>query len=402
MAVNTSEEVVEQVCRRSFLSMWSIPNPQGKDAGKELCDILIVCNPYIIVISVKDIALKRTEDPKHGFDRWLRKAVDASAQQIAGACRWLETASCVTLSDGSRGPDLPPRDQRRILRIAVAFGSEGEVLYSSTDMYGGFVHVFTEHTFESIFAELDTITDFTDYLVAKETLLDRCPVVIIQGTERDLMALYLFANRQFSDSIDLLVVEDDLWAGFESDPGVLRKREADKVSYAWDRLVERLSAELIEDRSSMTSYPSEAEFVLRHMAQESRFSRRGLGERLLDFSSAESRARVRARVVESYTEGLAYVFLNAKDTEDRQEIARELQSRCYIVRGLYPGAKVVLGISFERREPDGAYRTMLCRIEPPEWTEQDTLNAKEGVEITGWFKNAEWYRLRMDEYPSAD
>ncbi|MFC1761417.1 NERD domain-containing protein, partial [Planctomycetota bacterium] len=56
-AVNNSEQFVYEVCQTTFLSLWSYVNPQGRAPGKELCDILIVCDSNIIVISVKDVRL---------------------------------------------------------------------------------------------------------------------------------------------------------------------------------------------------------------------------------------------------------------------------------------------------------------------------------------------------------
>jgi len=51
--LDTSEEFVNWVCQQSSLSLWSYASPRGKK-GKELCDILVVCDPDIIIISVKD------------------------------------------------------------------------------------------------------------------------------------------------------------------------------------------------------------------------------------------------------------------------------------------------------------------------------------------------------------
>jgi hypothetical protein len=57
--VTESEELVYRLCTKSFLSLWSYPNPRGK-RGKELCDILVVCEPDIIIFSVKEAAFKDT------------------------------------------------------------------------------------------------------------------------------------------------------------------------------------------------------------------------------------------------------------------------------------------------------------------------------------------------------
>ena len=58
---NESEQLVYDICKKSFLSLWSYANPLGKNL-KELCDVLIVCDPDIIIISVKDISITDSGD----------------------------------------------------------------------------------------------------------------------------------------------------------------------------------------------------------------------------------------------------------------------------------------------------------------------------------------------------
>ncbi len=128
--VNSSEAFVLQVCERSFLSMWCYNNPLHKK-GKELCDILVVCDPHIIIISVKESELNTEKDVEIAHARWKKKAIEDSIHQIFTAERWLRSKTYVTRKDGSRGIDLPNVRSRRIHRIAVAFGSRGEVPISS-------------------------------------------------------------------------------------------------------------------------------------------------------------------------------------------------------------------------------------------------------------------------------
>ena len=111
-AVNDSEQFVYDICSKSFLSVWSYINPQGKNPGKELCDVLVVCDPHVIVISVKDIQLKNTDDPSVDWKRWQRKAVEDSANQIKGAIRWLEQSEYVVQKKGSKGLKLPLKSER--------------------------------------------------------------------------------------------------------------------------------------------------------------------------------------------------------------------------------------------------------------------------------------------------
>lgn len=76
--VNDTEAFALRICQGTFLSLWCYNNPIAKP-GKELCDILVVCDPAIIIISVKDVRLREGNfEVEH--NRWERKAVDESNQ----------------------------------------------------------------------------------------------------------------------------------------------------------------------------------------------------------------------------------------------------------------------------------------------------------------------------------
>lgn len=197
-----SEELVYNLCTRSFLSLWSYPNPQGKN-GKELCDILVVCEPDIIIFSVKEVAFKDTGDSV-GWERWRRTAIDESCSQIAGAERWIQRNARVITKDGEPGLDFPVCS--RLHRIAVALGSQGKVPMTFGDFGRGFVHVLDEESLNTLMGELDTISDFVKYLVDKEAFYRAGKLTLFDGGgEEDLLALYLASGRKFPEEPDLIV-----------------------------------------------------------------------------------------------------------------------------------------------------------------------------------------------------
>ncbi len=104
--INRAEKFLYSLSRRSFLSLWSYANPRGRN-NKELCDILVVCDPDILIISVKEIDFAGTGDSLVDQERWQRRAIDDSCKQIYGAARWLDTATNVIRSDNTAGLPLP-------------------------------------------------------------------------------------------------------------------------------------------------------------------------------------------------------------------------------------------------------------------------------------------------------
>ena len=59
MPLTDSEAYLAKLASRSFLSMWSYPNPGfgppgNRSKGKELCDLMVVFGNTVILFSDKD------------------------------------------------------------------------------------------------------------------------------------------------------------------------------------------------------------------------------------------------------------------------------------------------------------------------------------------------------------
>jgi len=364
--VNKSEEFVLSVCQRSFLSLWCYNNPRAKN-GKELCDVLVVCDPYLIIISVKEIELKGDEPTQVDHERWTRKAVEASTDQIYGAERWLVTAPRVIRSDGSAGLELPPNDLRKVHRIAVAFGSRGKVNIGSGDFGKGYVHVMTEESFQDILVELDTVTDMVTYLSAKEKLSGRCAVVKL-GTEKDLLAWYLVEGRDFPEGPDFMLLMDDIWDGLREQAEYKRRKEADQDSYAWDALIDGLCNPEAKPVGEAGSDLSEFEMALRVMAHENRLARRLLGRRLREFLENSGSVRLRSRIICCGISNVIYVVVRFGPKDCDKSRAAELGTRCLIARQRVGKGNTVIGIGIGQFVPGHGSTSDLIYIDTSEWT----------------------------------
>lgn len=208
-----SERYLARLADRTFLNLWSFPNPYreqklaGGTDGKELCDLLVVCDPHVIIFSEKEIGW--TDKPVNvAWPRWFRKAVAGAAAQLRGAERWVTDfpdriyldKSCTT-----QFPlDFPPLDRLRLHRIVIARGASeackeyfggglgtllikpdlkgaehhnpSSVTYApfaigDIDPKGDYVHIFDEIALDIVMSELDTISDFTHYLDKRASFL---------------------------------------------------------------------------------------------------------------------------------------------------------------------------------------------------------------------------------------
>jgi len=395
--VNKTEEFVLRVCRRSFLSLWCESNPRGKNSGKELCDILVVCDPHVIILSVKDVQFQEHKDRGAASERWERKAIDESVKQIYGAERWLAKALRVIRNDCTPGLRLPPPEIRRIHRIAVAIGGKGEVPIKSGKLGSGYVHVMTESGFEDILTELDTITDLVDYLAAKETSSPR----LVLGGECNLLACYLLNNRTLPTDFDFVFVDDTHWDGLREREDYKRKKQADEVSYHWDRLIETYTGPNGEVLDNPALEFEEFEFALRTMARENRFNRRILSGGLVEFIEAALKGTLRARFLYSPS-GVIYVPMFFKPTEEPELRNALMGQRCMFARHDAGKGDIVIGFPFIESKPGVAWIQELVYLDARKWSAADDERvARQKAELDNGPSTAK-RQVEMLEYPTAD
>jgi len=395
--MNKAEKLVQRMCHKSFLSLWSYANPQGKKKGKELCDVLVVCGRDVVIFSVKEIGASQSGDESVDWQRWHKHAVEQSCDQIYGAERWLKSAKHVIRNDGTSGLSLPNLEERRIHRIAVALGSKGRFPIEYGDLGHGFVHVFDETSLEIILRELDTISDFVAYLKAKE---DYCEKVmpILEG-EENLLALYLQNGKAFPEDTDVLFLGNDLWTKFADSDQYKKKKAADKPSYIWDSLIEAFSSAIHTGDLEFGSNLNESEKALRTMAVENRMFRRILGKAFAEFLEDAKANKVRAQRLRSPS-GVVYVFLAHPHGEQREIRVTELRLRCFVARGLTPEADTAIGIATE--QPSGASGSSLdlvCLFKR-KWTDADQIQLERIQNDLGYFANSVITKSSEDEYPA--
>ncbi len=365
---NKSEEFVFHICQETFLSLWSHANPP-RENGKELCDILIVCEPDIVVFSVKEINVTEGEDIQIDWKRWNRKAIEESAKQVYGAERWLKKASHLIKSNGSRELRLPAEHERKFHRVVVALGSKDKVPMIYGDLGKGFVHVLDEMSFSIILRELDTILDFISYLSAKEEFYMAGKETPFLAGEENLLALYLHSGKKLPANYDVVHIEGGLWDSFAKKPEYQRKIEEDKISYLWDDVIEDIAKDVLKGNLEFSSSPDDGDIILRTMAREDRFSRRILGKLFREFILLSSQNKVRARMLRSPS-GIIYVLLALPHTIERKYRRAELGVRCFIARGLNLDCKTIVGIATEQSKPGVGHSFDLYYLYMPEWREE--------------------------------
>jgi len=429
-----SERLLRQLCEKTFLGFWSYANTyRDQGGGKELCDLLVVCGNRLILFSDKSCSFPSTGDLHLDWSRWYRKAVNASAQQLIGAERWLKKYPDKIYLDSKCSQRLPialdDNTTWTFHRIIVALGAQercrsqrrgsgsltltGEARSStgSTEIHpfvvgeivpnAGYFHVFDDFTLPLVIGELDTITDFVSYLEFKEALFRSKKIGRIDG-EENLLALFLSDFVQSGDWTELIVqCHDDAvldiksggWEILKSSSLYEESRTLMRPSYVWDRIIQEFATHSFGD-SLIPGSPAtvaENEQIFRCMAKESRLCRAFLATKMLERWSQAERNMVKYRIVASPSDkDTLYVFVFVPSDpasavqyrEDRQEY---LFQYCFLVHSKQRRYKRVIGIATDAA--DDPYRTfdVLLR-EGDQWNHEMTSMAREieaDLEVSG-------------------
>lgn len=461
--ITRSERYLAFLARKSFLSMWSYMNlhtdegrKNGKGDGKELCDLLVVFDKHILIFSDKHCQFPTTDKVEVNWGRWFKKTVIKSANQLIGAREWLKRyPNRVFLDKQCTKPfplPIPDLSEAKVHLFAVTRGSHDACrsffggqstgsLMINTGLKGkdhfdipfrighvipdrGFIHVLDELTLEVLIHELDTISDFVAYISKKEKLLTDPDRMIMASGEEQLVAMYLTRLNQrkehdFIDipsDVDCAMIDEGIWEDFIRNPQYIAKKEADKVSYVWDRLVERFTKNVLAGKldnpiSTEIAYHEQA---LRFMAAEPRIRRRQLGEALVDAAhkSAPGKKFVRMVLSNDYPDTV-YIFLilpvpefASSYHEYRQARKNLLLAYCNVAKLKVPSAKQIFGFASEPVPAGNEKRAtsediLLLGVSESEWTPEREAEAKKDQQELRLFlnQNIQYRATHTSEYP---
>jgi len=382
-----AEKIVHDLSLKTFMIDWCYLNPMIK-SGKELCDLLVVFDNIVIVWQVKDLKLDRN-------GKYKKSEVDKNLRQLAGARRQLfDLKKKIKLCNPRRGKDFfDPSAISEIYLISVLLG-EGEDYYSALEKIKDCdVHVFSRSFTQIVLNELDTISDFCDYLRAKEKFFsEKKRSLIVVGGEEELLGVYIREGRSFGqfEKADKVFIEGVIWESLQKDKRFIKKKELDKISYGWDSIINRAH-----------EGSSKYEIVARELARPSRFERRYLSKVFMDAhvkAHEDNKTDLFRRMMP--TDGVTYCFLFADDPKPdiREQRKAMLFAICYFARGKFPKNKKVIGIATEKKfRPICSYDFVL--IDKPEWTEEDKKRVKQLQAETSMFVNPVVAEAHEDEYP---
>ncbi|MBL0000792.1 MAG: hypothetical protein IPO97_07115 [Sphingomonadales bacterium] len=160
------------------------------------------------------------------------------------------------------------------------------------------------------------------------------------------------------DDFDGVHIGEGEWADFEKSPLYARRKEANKTSYFWDRLLQITSRNALKGTLQGNSEPFKGKSAIHFMAKEPRFSRRGLSDHMLksirNFPENDEPLVRNVSLMPSFFEGTYYVFLQLKTVglfndfeEYRENRATILEFACGAAKLKMPDIQRVVGIAID-------------------------------------------------------
>lgn len=470
-----SEKYLIKLSNKTFLNLWAYPNAyrdvwiNGRKAGKELCDLLVVCGNQVIIFSDKSIKWPEHENVGVAWSRWSRKAIKKSADQIRGAERWiLENPDRIFIDQACTKPlpiKIPDSKEIKIHCVSVAIGAsnaceeyfQGDAgsfmifphikdeshfnkdlpdfmpfCIGDIDTKGSFIHVMNDVTLDIVMQEMDTITDFTNYLDKKATFIRSGHLGNAAG-EEDLLSYYMtnmedefnhgFAHPQEKDwrEGENFVIGSGLYEEIKNNQSYIQKKQADRISYfLWDGLIEAFTKNIIDGTILVTEGEelniSKHEIGVRYMAMEPRVLRRMYAEGI---DGILKKAHEQDRTFRSMMPNpeskdgrdTAYIIMTLKHPKKELEggynqyrSVRQnmLQTYCLKFLMLHPHVSRVVGIAFEppsTKKGNGFSEDMIYAEQPEKWSQE---NIKEIDRLTKHFnilQNIKYQNFGVNEYP---
>jgi uncharacterized protein YchJ len=437
--VTKTERDLATLCDRTFLNLWHYPNPYKSD-GKELCDLLVVFgnNVFLFFDRESRVFERPDKDQQVLWERWRRTAIDAQIATAKGAKRYLTNPNNAIFLDANCTKPFPiafDRSAARIFKIVVAHGakeackasSDANVSGSLAVTYGepdqGFcwpflveldrndpVHVLDSENLPIVLSELDTAYDLATFLAAKETAIAKFKFLSYCG-EEDLLAHYFCnydeAKSQYvigppagkPDDYDGIFIGEGEWRSFVASDAYARRKEANKSSYLWDRLLQRTGANALSGELRGDDKVFEGKSAILEMAKEPRVSRRGMSDAIIQsirgFPEHVGDGVLRnVSFFESFFKGTGYVFLQLSvkhirdyDNDYRPKRQALLLVACGAAKNKVPHLTKVVGIAIDAPRYAGNRNSEdFILLDCANWTEHDRKHYEELNEDLRFFR----------------
>ena len=388
--------MLAEFCERSFLKLWSYPNPfKDSKNGHELCDLLAVFGDYVFIFFDRENQIPDVpdKDPQILWNRWKKNVIDRQVKTAHGAEQYIKSGHPIFL-DAKRTKPFPLAidPQKAIIhKIVVAHGAkEACERASDQNIYGSLaisycetdvnqtqpfiieidrrkpVHIFDSHNFSIVLGELDTVSDLSNYLDEKLRAVTKFDSLLYCG-EEDLLGHYLLnydeetkrhiigTNR---DDVNSVMIGEGEWNDFIKTDLYKNTKNEDRISYFWDELIQRTCQNALNGTLGGNSDILRGQSAIFEMVKEPRFIRRALADRIrrtiMNFPDDPDQFTRQVTFLPSHLPDVGYVFFQLRVSEAYRKQPEYLDKRrtlleiaCGAAKNKFPQLTKVIGIGMD-------------------------------------------------------
>ncbi|MBC8382307.1 MAG: hypothetical protein H8E22_00525 [Candidatus Cloacimonetes bacterium] len=444
-----TEKLLSKLCNDSFLELWSYPNPFNSKK-KELCDLLAVFENHVFIFFDREnLQLdNRDKDPEINWKRWKRKVIEPQIRTANGVERYIKNNGKIYLDkDLKQQFPIPINPETMVVhKIIIAHGAKEACLQSSkNNIYGSLainysstdidflqfpyhvhldkncpVHLFDSHNLPIILGELDTFFDFSTYLNAKVEAIKKYDYLSYCG-EEDLLVNYFSnfnkeTNRHFIGVKDINVnglhIGEGDWKDFVDSELYKSKKDADEISYTWDRLIQKTCRNALNGVLGGNANLFSGQSAILEMAKEPRFMRRYLSQKIIDainkFPENQAKFMKQLTFLYSFYENKAYVILQLKvfkindyKNEYRPKRQRMLEIACGAAKNKFPNLNKIIGIAFDAMKFTDYNSEDFILLNCSEWSNEEKQYYEKCNKSMNFFKTGKIHKEQNNptEFP---
>ena len=388
----SAEVLLHEIASKTFFSHWSYLNPKKED-GKEICDLLVVFDDSVIVWQLKNVKLKG--------DLIKDKDYNKNKRQLFGAYDFLSQAKKTIVCDNMiYGKEEVDMDKVQNFYLISTFFGKHPISSNMSDKYNGRVfHVFTESFTKIVLSELDTISDFLEYLRCKEEFINQGSGVLSDYSEEGLLAFYLSNGRSFdvgNKNNSFLYIDEGCWDEFVGSELYYAKKEEDKKSRFWDELI-----------NQCLNQGGEYKTIAREMARHDRYQRTVLScnfLKIIDEAKVLGSNHSRRCGFGFDAQEIGYVFYAVSNVEksisetEIKKLEYNLKALTIIMRGKGFNRKTIIGIAYSNFISECAISYFYLNL--PEWNTESQVLMENLIKETGFYSRVECSKQKADDvYP---
>lgn len=233
--------------------------------------------------------------------------------------------------------------------------------------------------------------------------------------EEELLAWYLrdideTGEHDFilPEDADTVVIPEGMWDEFIHSTQRQAQIEANRVSYAWDALIETFNHHILAGTQYYSNHSDfrDLDLIMRFLARENRTRRRMLARTLLEIIQTTPKTLRRTCVVQPSRPGDPYyVFLLLPHPEwvpydQYRAVRREFLSACCMVTKLmYPDAQDIVAIATETGADNEGRSEDAFYFDAHNWSDEQQSEAKRLQQELGLLTNVKKHQGVEQEYP---